>query len=97
MEYKFVRPLVSPLVLPFDEWLGTNIEDLKKKRPLAQHIDTVNKAAECGWFKDNQPNVKEMEPAEIIELGKRIFKEFNRVMGLDNPNSQSESQTTQKK
>jgi hypothetical protein len=82
--------------LPFYDWLRGKKPETDVD-PMRSNIAAVQKAVECGWFLGEQPDVNALEPVEIFKIASNVFSVYYEVMGFSDPNSPSESQTTQKK
>lgn len=94
MEYKLVNPLKTRHVEPWAEYIFS--EKVNEHSQPAASAMVVRKAAECGWFDGEKPDVDEMEPKDVVNLATTIYKAYSVSMGFDSKNLPSRQPTTPK-
>jgi hypothetical protein len=94
MEYKIIAPLRTKHVEPWAAYVWDN-KVLEMSHP-ASEATVIRKAAEFGWFGSEEPNVDEMLPTEVVELGTKVLAAYSAAMGFDGPNSHARPRTTPK-
>jgi hypothetical protein len=71
VKYKLVVPLKTRHVEPWAEYIQSE-KVMEHSQPKASSL-AVKKAAECGWFDGELPDVDELEPKDVIELATLIY------------------------
>ena len=94
MKYKLISPLKTRNVEPWAEYIQTE-KVMDHSQPMASAM-AVKKAAECGWFDGDKPDVDELEPKDVIELATLIYQSYSASMGFDSKNSPARVPTTPK-
>jgi len=92
MTYTLITPLKTRHVEPWAEYIQEN-KVFEKSHP-AMEACVVRKAAECGWFDGDKPNVDEMLPKDLLELSTQVMNAYSAAMGFDTKNSRSRPQPT---
>ena len=96
-EYKFVSPLKTRHVEPWAEYVrDAKVLDMSL---IAKNATVIRKAMEFGWFdlkEGDVIDVDEMVPADVVELGTRIWNAYSAAMGFDLPNSPARPRVTKK-
>lgn len=86
MEYKIVTPLKTKHVEPWEASVMGE-QKVTQKTPLTGAKIAVRGAIEFGWYEGEVPNIDEMEPTEVLGLGKAVFGAYSRAMGFDKKKS----------
>jgi hypothetical protein len=93
MEYKLCKPLKTRQVVPWEVYIKEKkVFDMS---PLAASAEAIRQAVECGWY-ENNPDVDEMDPAEVVKIAADVWTAYSEAMGFDKKKSPSEPQTSQK-
>ena len=81
MEYKICDPLKTRHIVPWEQFVENN--KVFQLPPLAASVASVRKAAECGWYEGDKPNVDDMLPAEVVALSTAVLGAYSAALGFD--------------